>query len=95
MPYINKQNRIVYDNSIEELSSLLRTHNQNNDSLCGSLNYIIFKLIKELTNKGNGGEKTYARFNSILGSLECCKQEIYRRMIGPYEDSKIEENGDV
>lgn len=31
----------------------------------------------------------------ILGALEGAKLELYRRKISPYEDIKIEENGDV
>ena len=31
----------------------------------------------------------------MIGALECCKQEYYRAVVGPYEDIKIEENGDV
>ena len=31
----------------------------------------------------------------MIGALECCKQEYYRTVVGPYEDMKIDENGDV
>jgi hypothetical protein len=31
----------------------------------------------------------------VIGALENCKMELYRRKIAPYEDIKIEENGDV
>lgn len=27
--------------------------------------------------------------------LECCKQELYRRLLSIHEDKKIIENGDV
>jgi len=27
--------------------------------------------------------------------LECCKSELYRHIVGPYEDGKIAENGEV
>jgi hypothetical protein len=27
--------------------------------------------------------------------LECCKLELYRKIAAPYEDIKIQENGDV
>ena len=40
------------------------------------------------------GEK-YQTYNDIMGALEGCKLELYRRKIAPYEDKKIEENGDV
>ena len=31
----------------------------------------------------------------MVGVLECAKLELYRRMAAPYEDEKIEDNGDV
>ncbi len=31
----------------------------------------------------------------VMGALLCCILEIYRRVIAPYEDSKIKSNGDV
>jgi len=95
MPYIKQDIRNAIDDQILDLLATLKVYSNSNDALCGNLNYIIFKIIKELTSKNNCGEKSYARFNAILGALECCKLEIYRRMISPYEDSKIIENGDV
>jgi hypothetical protein len=32
---------------------------------------------------------------NIEAELECCKLEIYRRLVAPYEDKKKDENGDV
>jgi hypothetical protein len=34
-------------------------------------------------------------YNDVIGALECCKLELYRRMVAPYENTKIKENGDV
>ena len=31
----------------------------------------------------------------LIGVLECAKLELYRRVAAPYEDDKIDENGDV
>jgi hypothetical protein len=39
--------------------------------------------------------KNYKHINEIIGVLECAKQEFYRRVAAPYEDTKIQENGDV
>ena len=33
--------------------------------------------------------------DDILGALECCKLELYRRFAAPYEDTKVISNGDV
>lgn len=58
----------------------------------GELNYLFTKIAVEyLDMKGEG----YQAFNDILGALEGCKLELYRRKVAPYEDVKIEENGDV
>ncbi len=95
MPYIKEHIRKSLDNSVLNLCAEIKAVSNTNDALCGNLNYIIFKIIRELTDHNNGGQKNYARFNNILGALECCKLEIYSRMISPYEDEKIKENGDV
>lgn len=57
----------------------------------GELNYVVTQLILAYL----GPYPHYSNFNDIMGVLECAKQELYRRMIAPYEDEKIEENGDV
>lgn len=31
----------------------------------------------------------------MVGALECAKLELYRRIAIPYEEQKIQENGDV
>lgn len=95
MPYILKSARKELDPLIDELTLRLLDEYRGNDMLCGKLNYIIFKIAKRLTNTNIGGERSYARFNAIIGALEGCKQEISRRLIAPYEDEKIIENGDV
>jgi hypothetical protein len=33
--------------------------------------------------------------NDIIGALEACKLEFYRRLVSHYEDIKIRSNGDV
>lgn len=59
----------------------------------GELNYAITKLIDEYL-KYKGGIR-YSHLNEIVGVLECAKLELYRRIAAPYEDKKIDENGDV
>jgi hypothetical protein len=56
----------------------------------GELNYLFTRIIDRQLDNAN-----YARYNEIIGALECCKLELYRRMIVPYEDKKKKENGDV
>lgn len=59
----------------------------------GELNFVITALILDYFN----GLDTinYAAINNTMGALECAKLELYRRLAAPYEDKKIEENGDV
>lgn len=40
-------------------------------------------------------EKKYQDHNDVMGALEGAKQEYYRRIVAPYENEKIKENGDV
>lgn len=58
----------------------------------GVLNYIIFKIVRRWI-KQNG--RKYFCFATIVGTMICSVLEIYRRLIAPYEDTKIAENGDV
>lgn len=58
----------------------------------GELNYKITTKIFQYF-EANGG--TYQQVNDILGALEGAKLEFYRRVVAPYEDFKMKENGDV
>ena len=57
----------------------------------GELNYAITRLILDYL----GESPKYADYNAVVGVLECVKLELYRRKIVPYEDGKMQENGDV
>lgn len=57
----------------------------------GSINYIVTKLCKAVLED----DFRYDTANSLIGALECCKMELYRRQIANYENQKIEENGDL
>ena len=39
--------------------------------------------------------ESFATYAEILGALEATKLELYRRHVVPYENIKLEENGDV
>jgi hypothetical protein len=58
----------------------------------GQLNYTITLLIQAFL-KENG--LSYQTINDIVGALESTKAEFQRRVVAPYEDEKITENGDV
>ena len=58
----------------------------------GELNFVITSLVDEyVAEKG----LSYAILNEVVGVLECAKAEFYRRVVAPYEDTKIQANGDV
>lgn len=57
----------------------------------GELNFLFTQIAKSYwTTKGN-----YQGINDVIGALEGAKLEFIRRVVAPYEDSKIKENGDV
>lgn len=79
MPYITMQRR-------QEL-----TDPEKWPQNAGELNYLFTLLCKGyFIRKGD-----YQAINDVLGALEACKLEFYRRVVVPYEDQKIKENGDV
>lgn len=58
----------------------------------GELNYTLTRLIDQFI-MCHG--KSYGTLNAVIGVLECAKLELYRRVVSPYEDKKMSENGDV
>lgn len=95
MPYIKKEDRKELDKLIIKLAKIIAKRNIENCTVfAGDWNYTITRLIKETFKAGNIS-KCYADCNEVIGMLECCKAEYYRREVAPYEDKKIIENGDV
>ena len=82
MPYITKQQR-------EHGPTLEAVGGAANDA--GTLNFLITSLCIGYV----GDDPRYGSVNDAIGALECAKLELYRRLAAPYEDKKIEENGDV
>ena len=86
MPYIPSSRRNYFLlSSIKDLllePTLLRA---------GELNFLISTLIWRVFES----DPCYSRANELMGVLESVKQEFYRRKVAPYEDQKIQENGDV
>lgn len=88
MPYIKRETRALLD-----LTNLQRATNKATST--GELNFQITRLCDEFCRGLNGGEIRYAAVNAVIGVMECVKLEFYRRIVGPYENSKEIENGDV
>lgn len=93
MPYITKNKRNYLDESIDGVRKAIAeleldfTGDNNTE---GNLNYVISSLLAKIYSRGN-----YQDVNDVVGLLECVKLEYYRKVAGPYEDIKEEENGRV
>lgn len=88
MPYIKKTHRSKFDDLVKVIVHDLNETGEYD----GNLNYIVSTIIDGVLRERG---KNYHELNKIVGVLECIKQELYRRVVSPYEDRKIEENGDV
>lgn len=91
MPYISEEARKRIDEKLVV-----------EDVVCncfsvGELNYILTTIVKRYIEVASGENEglSYGDINDAIGTLECCKLELYRRLAAPYEDKKIKENGDV
>lgn len=92
MPYIVQEMREELITDIEGLVEEIRLlEERHGDVRAGVLNYAITKIIKELY----GDDMRYRDINEVIGMLECCKLEVYRKMAADYEDLKEKENGKV
>lgn len=85
MPYLKKENKEYFS----ELLQLLGYHSIANG---GELNFLFTEIIKQYLVTH---ELKYEVMNTVVGALESCKAEFQRRIVNPYEDVKIELNGDV
>ena len=82
MPYIENERRQELAKALKELAEAKITAN-------GDLNYVLFAYCKY------GIKPSYNNYKNFCGELRQCATEIERRLLAPYEDSKIKENGDV
>ena len=84
MPYIKQDRRDELGFDFSEQSAMPRSS--------GELNYMVTELMKAyLAHHG----ACYQTFNDIVGAVDGAKTEFERRVVAPYEDTKIKENGDV
>lgn len=87
MPYIKQEKRKEIDKFLDPLIEHLKKQPVGEQD--GDLNYAITKMVKRLY------PRHYLDLNRALGVLSAVSQEFYRRVVGPHEDVKIKENGDV
>lgn len=85
MPYIKPDDRKTLDSIVDAIKSWPALSS-------GELNYLLTVTIETyLYNHG----MSYRTINDIMGAMEGSKLEFYRRIVIPYENLKIAENGDV
>lgn len=90
MPYIKQEQRKLIDVEINNLLAAVEKIPNFKASRGGILNYIITRLGLGLLDK-----KSYKELSLIKSAMTDAADEWYRRQMAPYEDKKIEENGDV
>ena len=82
MPYIKPTSRPVFDAAIRDLTMKIETP--------GDLNYVLSRIAA-----GSIRTRNYDSISAAVNALEMAKLELVRRMLAPYEDKKIVENGDI
>lgn len=84
MPYIKQESRGNIDAMVEVLDRYIMNE--------GDLNYAITRLaLRFIIRQG----LRYAILSTVIGTLRLAAAEIEQRLVRPYEDAKIKENGDV
>lgn len=89
MPYIPKSRRDTVITTSAPVTSIVLLDVR----IPGDLNYVFTEVICTYIRQCGG--VSYPVINDVLGALEGCKLEFYRRIATPYEDQKKEQNGDV
>ena len=89
MPYIKQEDRTAINpltGSAEQRIEYTNIHT------AGDIQYAIAVMLKDfMTRKG----LSYQNCNDVMGALDGASKEFYRRVVSPYEDLKLKENGDI
>ena len=93
MPYIPGPDRPTYDDLIDQLADALGR--QPPDKRKGHANYVITQIARKAWGVHEPANESYSNYADVIGTLECAKQEIYRRWVADYEDKAIANNGDL
>jgi len=87
MPYITPEQRPEMDTLMDPIIDRIRTLPVEDQD--GVINYVVTRMLKSIY------PSRYFHFNRALGVLTAVTQEFYRVVVGPYEDTKIRDNGPV
>ena len=84
MPYIKDKDKLEMNDAINDLLMFIRSK--------GDLNYAISELVgKLIVSTGI----SYTNMSEKIDAVHDAECELRRRLLDPYEDKKIIENGDV
>ena len=85
MPYIDQEQRKCMSEAIHMLSKRIYSK--------GDLNYAICEIVGKVI---LDSEKiSYTSMSEFIDAVHDAECELRRRLLEPYEDKKIKENGDV
>jgi len=84
MPYVKQEDRTIRE-LIPELVNLIKVK--------GDLNYTICELVGQLCLRDGG--LSYTATSNWIDGVDGAERELTRRLLGPYEDLKAKQNGDV
>lgn len=88
MPYIPQADRAKFDYGLLGIKNAIHEHGLSN----GELNYLMTRLaVMYLAKHGT----SYNTISDVVKAFECAKLEFYRRCVAPYEQKKLDSNGDV
>jgi hypothetical protein len=88
VPYIKRELREPLDPHINRLVDAISTE--------GELNYVVSRLALGFAQTNAlGDQPAYCDWQAAAMTLVMAMLELYRTRIGPYEDLKRAENGDV
>ena len=87
MPYITPSARRQLNKTVDALTTEIGSQITK-----GDLNFLLSSTVGEyVLAKG----LSYDSINDVMGALEGCLLEFYRRVAVPYEKKKIKINGDI
>jgi len=84
MPYTKQEDR-----TMKEIISELIDHIK----VKGDLNYTICEIAGQLCLRDGG--LSYTKTSNWIDAVHGAERELTRRLLGPYEDLKAQQNGDV
>lgn len=85
MPYLSQESRDRLEEAVIGIESVDLV-------LPGDMNYLFTKIVRRYIFQHG---LSYRNINDVMGAFDAAGKEFYRRIAVPYEDKKIEENGDV